>query len=154
MKIIISLLIIAMLLAGCASAGQDQETARLALVNFFERLSSAQYEDAVALFDGDYEVLTGYNPDIDPADHARLLQDGCQINGFQCLQVWSAEFKEQNGDTIVFTVEFSNPDGSLFVLGPCCGADETQMPPKSSFEFRVQKSGGKYLVLDLPVYMP
>jgi len=145
---------ILVLLVGCSSTSNDQEPARQVLVDFFNQLNSAQYGQAATLFNGAYEVLRDYNPEVDPADHAQLWQNGCQINGLQCLHVRTAEFKEQNGDILVFTVEFSNPDGSLFVRGPCCGADETEQPPQSQFEFRVQKSGSDFLVLDLPVYVP
>jgi hypothetical protein len=57
--------------------------------------------------------------------------------------------------TVTVDVEFSLPDGTLFVLGPCCGATETEMPPVSSFAFRVQRQpDGAYAVLDLPPYVP
>ena len=154
MKTLTFSLIIFMLLAGCTSVSNDQESAHQVLVDFFQYLSSAQYEDAAKLFAGDYEVLRGNNPGVGSQDYIQLLQNACQFNGFQCLPVLTSEFKEQKGDIQVFTVEFSNPDGSLFVLGPCCGADETEQPPQSQFEFRVQKMGGDFKVLDLPVYVP
>jgi hypothetical protein len=62
--------------------------------------------------------------------------------------------KNQADDIYFFAVEFSLPDGALFVRGPCCGADETQMPSTSKFEYRVQAANSKYFVLDMPVYVP
>jgi len=54
-----------------------------------------------------------------------------------------------------FTVEFGNEGESLFVRGPCCGANATDMPPQSQFDYRVVRDcKGKFLVLDLPVYVP
>jgi len=44
--------------------------------------------------------------------------------------------------------------GQLLVVGPCCGADATQIPPVSQFEFTVQRHKGVFLVLDPPVLMP
>jgi hypothetical protein len=46
-------------------------------------------------------------------------------------------------------------DGSLFVLGPCCGANETEMPPVSQFEYKVTRdASGQFVVMDLPPYVP
>ncbi len=138
-----------------SNSGRDPKLAEQALVEFFSYLHSRQYDRAEALYGGEYQILSDYNPQIDPNNHVALLQAGCQINGFQCLPIRSVELKEQSGDKVVFSVEFNHPDGSLFVLGPCCGADETEMPPVSQFEYHVQKTpGGKFLVLDLPVYVP
>lgn len=142
-------------LAACAPAKQAAEPAQQALVDFFNYLSKGQYEQASEVYGGTYETLTGMNPDIDPGDLVALWEAGCQFNGLRCLPVRSAALKEQSGDTFIFTVEFSNPDGSLFVLGPCCGATETEMPSVSQFEFTVQKTPqGQFKVLTLPVYVP
>jgi hypothetical protein len=66
-----------------------------------------------------------------------------------------ATFKELRGDVYSFQVEFNHPDGSLFVLGPCCGANETGMPPVSQFEFTVTRNAqGKFVVLDMSLYAP
>ncbi len=125
------------------------------LLNFFDRLAAGEYAAAAELYGSGYEVLQGYNPTVDPADVATLWQNGCQINGLQCLPVRVANFKENTavGETI-FTVQFTAPDGSLFVREPCCRVAQTT-PPESEFEFRVAQSGdGIYRVLDLPVYVP
>ena len=60
-------------------------------------------------------------------------------------QVSPTEFK--------FTVEFINDDGTLFVQGPCCGT-EAEEPPQSQFTFTVKKADNRFLVEDLPVYVP
>ena len=62
--------------------------------------------------------------------------------------------KEQIDETFVFTVEFSNPDGSRFVLGPGCGVSATEMPPVEQFTYRVAHQDGQYRVLDMPVFVP
>lgn len=45
-------------------------------------------------------------------------------------------------------------DGTLFVQGPCCGATETEEPPQSQFTFTVKKADNRFLVEELPVYVP
>ena len=63
--------------------------------------------------------------------------------------------KHDDGSIFTFTVTFRNRDGSTFVLGPCCGADATEMPPVSEFEYHVElTNSGDFRVLDLPVYVP
>lgn len=147
-------LVCAALMVACQS-NQETGSAENALQNYFAALNAARYEKADRLFGGGYDTLTGWNPDIDPGDHTALWEAGCSGNGLQCLPVRSLSLMEHTGDIYLFTVEFNNPDGSLFVRGPCCGADETEMPSTSKFEVRVQESeDGKYLVLDLPVYIP
>lgn len=153
-KLIISLTVL-ILMAGCGAPGGDEAAARQALTEFFKHLNNTEYEQAVALYGGDYQVMSEWNPDLDPENHAALWENGCTLNGLQCLEIRSATLKEQTGDTLVFTVEFNGPNGTLFTLGPCCGADETQQPSVSEFEYRLQKTAdGKFLVLDQPVYVP
>jgi hypothetical protein len=142
-------------LGACFPVNTDAEQARQTLVTFFEALNQARYEDAIDLYGGSYEIMIDHNPILDPDDHIALWKNACTINGAQCLIVRSSTLKEINGDEYVFIIEFSNPDGTLFVLGPCCGGSATDFPPVSQFEYRVQKmSDGKFVVLDLPIYVP
>lgn len=154
MRLVVILFLIVILMAACNSAVHEWEAGRQALVDYFAALSQEQYSQAVALYGGSYETLIEMNPDVNSFDLEGLLQNGCTINGLQCLEVRSATFKEQEDDTFIFTVEFNNPDGSLFVLGPCCGASPTEMPPAEQFTFRVEKKDGRFLVMDLPVFVP
>ena len=129
--------------------------AQAVLIDFFALLSQGQYDEADALYGGSYEQMQAWNPDIDPADHEALWKRACEQNGLQCLEIRSAIFKGLRGDTNVFQVEFSNPDSSLFVLGPCCGANETEMPPVSQFEYEVARIAlGKFAVMTPPPYVP
>lgn len=149
------LMLVVLFLGSCVSVSEDAELARQTLVAFFGFLNQGQYAEADELYGGDYEVLIYYNPTLDPGAHVALWRNACAINGAQCLLVRTATLKEQAGDVYVFTVEFNKPDGTLFVLGPCCGATETDFPPVSQFEYRVQRTEeGKFVVLDLPVYVP
>lgn len=159
MKNIITFLFVVMLAAGCSTSSSklqsDSDEAYNTLINFFELLNVKEYDGAALLYGGSYEGLQERNPSVDPADHVKLLENACEINGNKCFLVRTATFKELQGDIFVFQVEFSNPDGSLFVRGPCCGANETEMPPESQFEYKVKKNvDGKFLVMDLPIYVP
>lgn len=125
------------------------------LVEFFTLLNAGKYAEADSLYGGTYEGLQDNNPSVDPSDHVKLLANACEINGHQCLLVRSATFQLLSGSTYIFQVEFKNADGTLFVRGPCCGANETDMPPESQFEYRVSMTApGKFTVMDLPPYVP
>lgn len=134
-----------------STAGEAYDT----LVNFLTLLHTKNYAEAAPLYGGDYEQLQVFNPEIDPADHVALWTWACENQLLQCLEVRSATFKELRGDTYVFQVEFNNSDGSLFVLGPCCGADETEMPPVSQFEYTVSRNADyEFVVMNPPPYVP
>ena len=125
------------------------------LVNFLTQLHTKNYAEAVALYGGEYEQLQIFNPEIDSNDKVTLWTWVCDNQLLRCLEVRSATFKEQVGNSYIFQVEFNNPDGSLFVLGPCCGANETEMPPVSQFEFTIMRnSEGKFVVMNTPPYVP
>jgi hypothetical protein len=125
------------------------------LVDFLTLLHTKNYTEAVTLYDGEYDPLQVFNPEIAPDDHVALWTWACDHQLLQCLEVRSVTFQEQRGDTYLFQVEFSNPDGSLFVRGPCCGANETEMPSVSQFEFSVTRnSAGKFVVMNTPPYVP
>jgi hypothetical protein len=125
------------------------------LTDFLTLLYTKNYAEAVPLYGGEYEALQVFNPELNPNDHIALWMWVCENKLLQCLQVRSTEFMHQEGDTLVFQVEFSNADGSLFVLGPCCGANETEMPPVSQFEFTVTRNAdGKFVVMNTPPYVP
>lgn len=123
-----------------------------------EFLNAAPYQElcrAVPLYGGEYEQLQIFNPEIDPNDKVALWTWACDNQLLRCLKVRSTTFKELVGDSSIFQVEFNNPDGTLFVLGPCCGANETEMPSVSRFEFTVtQNSEGKFVVMNMPPYLP
>jgi hypothetical protein len=158
------LLLFSIVLAGCAAQplNTPQPTQTLTAIqafdvlgNFLRLLHEKNYGDAAPLYGGDYEQLHVFNPQIDPNDHVALWSWACDHQLLQCLEVRSATLKHQEGDAYVFQVEFNKPDGSLFVLGPCCGANETEMPPVSQFEYTViRNSEGKFVVMNMPPYVP
>jgi len=151
-------IILIFLLASC-SIGQtstDQEQARTTLIDFLQSLHDGEYDQAVQLYGGAYDVMRDHNSSINPDDLPALLESACTINGALCLQVKDATLeKKVSDDEFYFKVEFLNEDGSQFVLGPCCGATEEEMPSQSDFYFTVLKNGdGNFVVMDMPPYAP
>jgi hypothetical protein len=134
----------------------DIENAGKVLSNYFTALISEQYSTAVALYGGSYEVLQNNNPALERTDYPALFEAGCTLNGYVCnLEIKNIVQEAQLSETdFRFTVEMESPDGSLFVLGPCCGADPQEEPPWTQFDFMVKKVNGKFLVQDLPIYVP
>lgn len=153
-----------LLLASCfawaperpAEPPDDTAQAETVARAFFEALHGGDYEKAVELYGGSYDVLTSMNPDLDPADSPALFAQGCQFNGFTCLRLGEVLSAERTGEgEYTLTVQFLRNDGEVFILGPCCGANETEMPPMSEFPIRViEDETGEYKVLDLPPYVP
>jgi hypothetical protein len=145
------------LLLGTACTSQappESEQARQALTDYFKYLNQGDYARADMLYSGDYQTMIAWNPEVDPNDRQTLWKNACTMNGLQCLELRSATLHQVKAEDI-FTVEFNNPDGSLFVRGPCCGATETEMPSVSQFDYLVQKdAAGQFKVADLPVYIP
>ena len=134
-----------------STAGEAQEV----LVKFLMSLHTKNYPDAVPLYGGEYDQLRVFNSELDPNDYLALWTWACDNQLLQCLEVRSTTFKELRGDSYVFQVEFNNSDGSLFVLGPCCGANETEMPPVSKFEYTVSRNADhRYVVMNTPPYVP
>jgi len=139
-------------------SAENEMLARAVLVAFFDALNGGWYAEAAVQYGGSYEGLIDMNPDVDPNDHAALLERACTTNGFQCLRVKEIVQQVQDSpDSYTFTIEFLNPDGSLFVRGACCGASETDMPPQSRFDvvvMSVPQAGNALRVQNLPVYVP
>lgn len=107
------------------------------------------------MYAGDISDLQYMNPSIDENDLETLWRNACTINGFQCLPIKRVLNVEKFSlNEYHLQVEFQNPDGSLFVLGPCCGASEEEMPPVSQFDMYVIERDGDYYVTSLPVLVP
>jgi hypothetical protein len=133
----------------------DLEAAQAALVTYLSALQSGEYDQAVQLYGGSYELLQGWNPDLDAENYPRLLERACTQNGLQCLPLRAITAQGQSDpNTFEFWVEFTAIDGTLFRRGPCCGAGETEESENYRFVFRVQKTEDRFRVLDLPPYVP
>ena len=160
------LFLILLLLTGVCSGPQmltspddessEQAVARQTMANYFRALHDGAYALAVDLYGGSYEVMIDHNPGLDPADLPALFEAACTVNGAVCLETASIQplaVKESVTGEYAFKITFQNQDGSLFVLGPCCGAPEGET--HSEFTFHVRKtSENHFQVMDLPVYQP
>ena len=166
-KLIPLFILFTLLLTACASgptAAPTTPTAEVAvdvaraeetLTTFFSMLHEGQYEEASTYYGGPYEDLTGFlDPSISLDEHEKIWESVC-AGLLKCLPVRNVVSAEQSGpDEFVFVVEFSNEDGTLFELGPCCGATEEEMPTRSQFTYTVVKMGDQFTVLNPPVYVP
>jgi hypothetical protein len=133
----------------CAAHAAD------AVVSFLSALGRGAYPEAAVLYGGSYERRRGWNPELDPVDLPRLWEAGCTRNGLQCLGRMEVLHTEEPapGDYRV-AVRSRTDGGETLVQGPCCGATPEEMPPRSEFSFAVRREGFRYLVQDLPVYVP
>jgi hypothetical protein len=153
------LIVSVVLLTSCSKPvsnnGNELATAQATLESFFTLLAHGAYEQAAGLYGGDYDGLRSMNAAIPVDDYASLWEYGCASNGYQCFEikdVLKSSIDEQG--IFHFSVEFKLSNGDLLVIGPCCGADATQMPPRSQFEFTVRRNKGVFLVQDAPVFVP
>lgn len=133
-------------------APPEAAEAEQALRDYLTALHAGDFILGAKLYGGDTELLQTWNPDI-PNDLPALLERACAQNGLVCMSPRTVTYHGLDASgAYQFNVEFSNPDGTLFHQGPCCG--ETEGPSFSSFLFRVVKTESGYAVLDLPPYVP
>ena len=152
-----ALFLLCLCLTACAanSAGNDLPKAEESLTAFFQYLNDGDYQKAAELFGGSYESLESMNPLIPPEDREQLWQAGCSLNGLQCLPVLQVVNSEQTADNeYLFTVTFKKADGGILETGPCCGEDKNTEQTSSSFLYHVIKDKNRFLISDLPVYIP
>ena len=162
-KLLVVLFSVVILLAACSPAATTQadvvdfDHARQTLIDYFSLLHAGDYEAAVArqAYDEDYYTwLRQNNTDVDPQDRAALMRAACTYQ-LVCREVKQVLRGEQGSENqYEFWVEFANEDGTLFVLGPCCGEDETSAPSVSEFQFFVEKVDSEFFVHGGPVYRP
>ena len=131
-----------------------EEQAQAILTDFYQLLNDGDYAQAAAEYGGSFDVLQRFNPEIDPDDKVSLLQAGCEINGLMCLPVLNATLIDSNEQgEFNFEVVYARPDGTPFVLLPCCGL----VPLPAVSEFTVQvicDADDTCQVQDLPPYAP
>ena len=166
-KLIPLLTLLALLLAACAAgptaapttptveATSDVALAQETLTTFFSVLNEGQYAEASNYYGGTYDELQAFvDPSISLDQRERIWETVC-AGLLKCLPIRNVVSVEQSGpDEFVFVVEFSNEDGTLFELGPCCGATEEEMPTRSQFTYTVVRTGDQFMVLNPPVYVP
>jgi hypothetical protein len=152
-------LVCLILLSSCSNPlSNDQGNlaiAKTTLESFFTLLAHGAYEQAASLYGGDYEGLRNMNAAIPADNYASLWEVGCASNGYQCLEIKDVLKASVDPQGIFhFSVDFKLSNGDLLVVGPCCGADATQMPPRSQFEFTMRRTKGVFLVQEPPVFVP
>ena len=128
--------------------------AEQALTGYFAALANGRFAEAGNIYAGPVASLQANNPDVSPDDHASLLERYCTQNGGVCLPVGKyAQRSAPAQDTFVFVVEFTNPDGTTFEIGPCCGEADTGQRTRE-FTYTVLLLDGEYQVFKLPPYVP
>lgn len=139
-----------------ATATADLQQARTTLTTYFSALHAGRYAEVTKYYGGGYEVLSSWQPNLNPNDHMRLFKNACLSGRLMCLEVRAVVQEEVvSPSEFKFVVEFKSEDGSLFVRGPCCGVSETAMPSQFQFPYLVVKAvGDRFLVQGLPVYVP
>lgn len=130
----------------------EKDEAEKVLRDFLTALNSGDYILGAKLYGGGTEILQTWNPDIKDNLPA-WLERACTQNGLVCMAPRTITYRGLDSEgNYQFIVEFTSPDGALFVQGPCCG--EENGAALSRFVFRVKKIESGFVVLDLPPYVP
>lgn len=133
----------------------ESAAAKQTLIDFFDLLSQKQFAKAVPLLSTDYGVydpLYQFNPE--ETDPATLLSSYCENVG-TCLEARVLKVSHISNYDYELTVQFINPDRTIYVFGPCCGATEEDMPSKDTFTYVVRKDfEDKMVVMTPPLYRP
>lgn len=128
--------------------------AEAVVIGYFAALASGDYANAAEVYAGPTEGLKANNPDVNPDDLPRLLERYCTQNGGVCLPVEAFARREAvTSDTFVFTVQFANPDGTTFEIGPCCGEEDTGRRTRE-FTYTVLLLDGEFKIFGIPPYVP
>lgn len=147
------------MLLTCSCVGEQAKlptsSAEAVLVGFLSSLADGNYDVAAGLYGGSYGTLRDWNPVLDPEAVTNLWENGCTKNGLQCLELRRVVKTSVEEDGVFrFDVELSTAEGELFERGPCCGEDPASSPPVSVFEFTVEDVGGRFVVTQMPPYVP
>lgn len=168
--LIICFIFLGLTLSGCNNISQNENTnqniqekdgfkkAELALVSFFSYLSDQKFEKALTLFEledstNSWEGLESFSLPEDRNNKAKVIERYCEATR-TCLKAKVIETKKETSDTYNLLVQFLNIDGSIFVLWPCCGASEQEMPSQDKFNFKVKKINNIFKVTTAPIYVP
>jgi hypothetical protein len=92
------------------------------------------------------------SPAADTMPLAEFLRRACAgvyVCDLRLRRVTGARF--QPPDTVVLTVEFSDPRGERYQWGPCCGGGG---PPETEALMRAVARDSGFSVVTLPLYVP
>jgi hypothetical protein len=146
-----------LLLNACTSTpSTEARAAGEALNEYFASLSSGDYARGAELYGGRYDTLADMNPEVDPNDHAVLLEQACTVNGFVCLRLKSSVLSAHpSEEQFIFKVSFETENGNTYERLPCCGGATAGETGRSVFEYSVVKGeDGQFRVMELPLMEP
>lgn len=136
------------------TAPAELAQAEAVLTGYFDALARGDFAAAAELYAGSLTMLREWNPDVNPDDGPRLLERYCTQNGGVCLPVESFARREAVAeDAFLFTVQFANPDGTTFEIGPCCGEEDTGQRARQ-FNYVVLLVYDGFRVFKLPPNLP
>jgi hypothetical protein len=133
----------------------DSALARAALERYWESLSAGRYGEAAALHGGDWREVEHW---VDPAGRDTLSAEGflarvcggLLVCGLRVGEVVAVEPLEAGAFRLTVTLVEAG-SGRAFQRGPCCGEEGE---PQTEFRFDVRRHGDRFLVDDLPIYVP
>lgn len=128
------------------------------LNQFFSYLHDKKFDKALELFEPSdeergWESMESFSPTEERNDKVKMLKNYCEVVG-TCFKSKVLEVKKINDAEYELTAQFIEDNGSVFVLGPCCGATEEEMPAQKEFKYKVKKINGDFKVTNAPVYRP
>ena len=120
-------------------------------------MTDKKYTGALTLFaPNEWETMSSFVDEDERNDHIKVLQAYCE-RVQTCLPVKILSIARTANDSsfeYVAQVQFIAENGDPYVLGPCCGATEEEMPSQDIFEYHVKLMNGGYKVITPPVYNP
>lgn len=137
------------------------EKAETALKQYFELLSSGQYEKAVHYHGSGYGYIKQSCPLIDHNNQIELLECGCRF--LVCEPIHRIVDKTIiNEKEFIFNVQFIYSDGALKgtlvkSYPYCCGQEPPpgeENIPKTEFKYTVKKVGDNFFIMSPLLYIP
>lgn len=120
------------------------EVALKVLQNYLTALYEGNYQVAASFYGGSLDLLRQLNPQVNPDDKAKLLEQACKQNGFQCLQVKSITTSQRPTPyEYEFFVEFQTADGQTFVHKTASGTT-------TMLTFKLVSKNAQGLIMTLP----
>ena len=143
MKLYFILFALFFLVTGCIEKSEKYpDNPETVLQAYFNSLYEENYDQVVNYYGGTYELLQGYNPQIDSNDHAALFKAYIEINGGQLVKIDSIiKNKEiRMNEEYSFELTFIDKEGNSFREGMV-------------YMYSVNKIDGQYKVMELPPYL-
>ncbi|MDA8242431.1 MAG: hypothetical protein M0Z67_18930 [Nitrospiraceae bacterium] len=143
--------------------GNELQTAKETLIEFFNYLHGGQYDKAVLLFEpwekgvgrqrSNWEGISSILPPAERSDKGKALGAYYRSVGVP-IRAKVLDIKKVADNEYKLKIQFLKDDGSIYVYGPCCGATEKEMPSETEFDYFVQGIKGIYKVRTPPLFRP